>query len=58
MIIGVEFLFSARYELRTKNFFYIIEAWCVYWEVWIKAEERIEHKTYNIKFKNQMEAFW
>lgn len=47
MIIGVEFVLSARYTLRTnkKQFFFmfIIEARCVYREVWIKAEERIEH---------------
>jgi len=58
MIIGVEFVFSARYALRTKkDFFFIIESWCVYCEVWIKAEERTEHRIYNTEFKNQMEAF-
>jgi hypothetical protein len=58
MIIGVEFVFSAKYAMRTKNsFFLIIGVWCVYCEVWIKAEERIELQVYNTKFKNQMEAF-
>lgn len=32
--------------MRTKNsfFFFIIEVWCVYCEVWIKAEERLSIK--------------